>query len=687
MSQRLDYLTYREEVESLQIGKRLPDAVYVHRSVLSAETDALKSLVDGIAKERSEVQEWDVAKLFRRDFKVSLLSYPTFFDECYPTLVKSVTVDLVRNKCRSIDYSKCDNPPILHRKELLLGSDHPSRAEFEEITQEGEKAGLYEESTRIGFKKDWERLIEQKGYKLRNGRLTLQRKQPDITDEATDVEIARHRTAIDRNQLSTPMQFLARAGYLDGAHSVFDYGCGKGHDILELEAHGIDVSGWDPAHRPNDEKRSADVVNLGFVINVIEDQDERAEVLREAFRLAKKVMIVAVMLGGQTTTRRFRAYKDGVVTSRNTFQKYYTQTELKQSIEATLGASAVATGPGLFCVFQDQLEEQAFLIKRQKVRRDWRQLTTRDRATQSVDAQKLVETHAELFRDFWTCCLDLGRIPANDEFDRSPEIRRVIGSHRKAFTASSEYYANEDFVSAQEGRIEDLTVFLALSFFDRREAYRRMPMSLQRDIKAFFDKPSVAYEIAKLALFSVADTSKITEACFNAREKMGCGRLQSDHSLVIPADAVPRLPGSLRIFVGCAMQLYGDLDGVNLVKIHMTSGKVSLMIYDDFKKPLPLLQTRVKIRLRDQEIDWFHYDGEYQPQPLYLKTQYMHESDPCYRAQLEFDRCIASVDGIDLSEFGPTQLELNQLFDANSETLDRLEKRYEKIVSGSPTIQ
>ena len=404
------------------------------------------------------------------------------------------------------------------------------------------------------------------------------------------------------------MSFLARAEYFDGGYSVFDYGCGKGHDILELEAHGVDVDGWDPAHRPEAKKTSADIVNLGFVINVIEERSEREAVLTEAFALAKKLLVVAVMLGGEAITRQFQSYKDGVVTSRNTFQKYYTQVELKQFIESTLSVKAVAAGPGLFCAFKDELEEQTFLVRRQRVQRQWNQLTQRARTAPTVDSQTIIESNSELFKDFWACCLDFGRIPANDEFDRSMELRRAIGSHRKAFDACSDYYSAEDFESARDGRIEDITTFLALSFFERREAYHRMPLSLQRDIKAFFGKPSAAYDLAKLALFSVADTKKITSACFDARERLACGRLESDHSFVVPSDIVSSLPGILRIFVGCAMQLYGDLDDVNLVKIHMTSGKVSLMIYDDFEKPLPLLKTRVKIRLRDQEIDWFYYD-------------------------------------------------------------------------------
>ena len=72
-----------------------------------------------------------------------------------------------------------------------------------------------------------------------------------------------------------------------------------GLDLLELEAHGLDAVGWDPAYRPDGTKRPSDLVNLGFVINVIEDREERCDALRQAFSFAKRILVVSVMLGGE----------------------------------------------------------------------------------------------------------------------------------------------------------------------------------------------------------------------------------------------------------------------------------------------------------------------------------------------------------------------------------------------------
>ena len=95
--------------------------------------------------------------------------------------------------------------------------------------------------------------------------------------------VARHKTAMTRAALSRPMATAAADGLLHPERTVFDYGCGKGDDIRHLRTLGYTVDGWDPTHRPQAERRPADVVNLGYVLNVIERPSERAETLRTAW--------------------------------------------------------------------------------------------------------------------------------------------------------------------------------------------------------------------------------------------------------------------------------------------------------------------------------------------------------------------------------------------------------------------
>ena len=111
--------------------------------------------------------------------------------------------------------------------------------------------------------------------------------------------IERERTALRRTGLSSPMQHLLRFGFLDGRYSLFDYGCGRGDDLRVLERMNIHATGWDPVFRPDAPREPAEIVNLGFVLNVIEDARERDATLKSAFQLAQKLLVVSVMLGYQ----------------------------------------------------------------------------------------------------------------------------------------------------------------------------------------------------------------------------------------------------------------------------------------------------------------------------------------------------------------------------------------------------
>src|SRR5690348_3479955 len=106
-------------------------------------------------------------------------------------------------------------------------------------------------------------------------------------------EIERGRTAIGRTDFSRPIRLAVEAGLLPQGTSIFDYGCGRGHDVQRLCRAGYAADGWDPNHRPSTRPESADVVNLGYVINVIEDPEERSEAVRRAWSLCRRLLIVA----------------------------------------------------------------------------------------------------------------------------------------------------------------------------------------------------------------------------------------------------------------------------------------------------------------------------------------------------------------------------------------------------------
>ncbi len=91
---------------------------------------------------------------------------------------------------------------------------------------------------------------------------------------------------------------------------------------------------------------------------------ERIEALQGAYALTQGVLSVSAMLWS-TGAAKGRPYGDGYLTSRNTFQKYFSQGELQNFIESVLDEQAIPVGPGVFFVFKDRYLEQQFLSGRQ----------------------------------------------------------------------------------------------------------------------------------------------------------------------------------------------------------------------------------------------------------------------------------------------------------------------------------
>ena len=228
----MDAQLFTDLVKQIKGGKQLPDAIYLHKDAFSELPKTLTGFIPAVAKALNiDADEWNLVKLFKKDFRLSLLNYPRFYEDSYPVLNKSINVDLSKLSHRITEYGNSENPPILHRKETMILSDNPHYEHFTQLTCEGENAGLYENTRLIGFQQSWLNLIERHGYELVDGRLFRSSALISANDEKS---IDRYRTAIVRHDLSAPMKTLAKSGFLEGDYSIFDYGCGRGDDLCEL---------------------------------------------------------------------------------------------------------------------------------------------------------------------------------------------------------------------------------------------------------------------------------------------------------------------------------------------------------------------------------------------------------------------------------------------------------------------
>ena len=250
------------------------------------------------------------------------------------------------------------------------------------------------------------------------------------------------------------MKQLLERGLLKKNDTFFDYGCGHGMDIEALQHLGYQASGWDPAFRPNAAKTPAAVVNLGYVLNVIEEPTERIATLREAYSLAERALLVSTMVCGQETDAHSRPYRDGFLTKTNTFQKFYAPGELESLIEQTLDVEASTLGLGMCVVFEATTTRNFSRPIENRRRIDWTEISTQLKFSAPISRERRnvdrYELHKELFEQFWQTLLDLGarRRPANSTAwrrSRKPpaeSIARSPWSSRGTASSSGKWLAS-----------------------------------------------------------------------------------------------------------------------------------------------------------------------------------------------------------------------------------------------------
>jgi DNA phosphorothioation-associated putative methyltransferase len=289
--------------------------------------------------------------------------------------------------------------------------------------------------------------------------------------------VDRSKTAIRRSDLSRPVKCAIADGLLSPLLTFFDYGCGHGQDTDLLAAQGISGSGWDPVFRPSGQLREADVVNLGYVLNVIEDPAERAATLRRAWELARRLLVVSALVRIPGRGNAFTEFGDGVLTRRGTFQKFFDQGELRERLEAELGTAATPATVGVLYVFKDDSLRQEFLANR---------FRRRAAAPKQRISERRFDEHREILGPFMEALTLLGRLPEPEEFPGAPELVTRFGSLKRAFALIRRVTGEDSWRPIRQRRTEDLLVFLALTRFRKRPRLSGYPRTLQRDFRAFF---------------------------------------------------------------------------------------------------------------------------------------------------------------------------------------------------------
>jgi DNA phosphorothioation-associated putative methyltransferase len=434
--------------------------------------------------------------------------------------------------------------------------------------------------------------------------------------------VDRHCTAIERTDLSRPVALMLDDGLLTPQTPFFDYGCGRGGDIHRLAALGYNVAGWDPAYRPDSEIRPSDIVNLGFVINVIEDPSERAQALKNAWALTRCVLVVAARPDWEARTALGRPYGDGILTAKGTFQRFYAQEELRAWIDDLLGVRSIAAAPGVFYIFRDEVRAQAFLaarVRRRPLPRPRIPSLRRPRVSET-----LYEAHRAILDPIVAFIESRGRAPERFELPEAAAAREQFGSVKAALAVVRRVTGDASWSVAQQAAIEDLTVYLALAAFGGRPKFTGLPADIQVDIRAFFGSYKEACAAADALLFRVGDQTAVERACCESM----IGKLTPE-ALYVHVTALPRLVPLLRVYQGCAQALTGSVDGANIIKLNRIEPKVGYQVYPDFDRdPHPSLRASVRADLRRLHVKYRDFTKSENPPILHRKETFVTEDYP-----------------------------------------------------------
>jgi len=149
-------------------GKHVARFSYYHVDLVSTLPTVADFLLESGKRLSSRKPDFNVVKLSRS--RLSFLRYE-HFTEPFPALLTALTCDMACGRSRFTDYSGRRNPPILHRKELLLPSDHPLVPAAVQLTERLDRLGAFKNTARIGTRDGWTARLRSLGLVIEDGEL------------------------------------------------------------------------------------------------------------------------------------------------------------------------------------------------------------------------------------------------------------------------------------------------------------------------------------------------------------------------------------------------------------------------------------------------------------------------------------------------------------------------------------
>lgn len=271
--------------------------------------------------------KYNLIKLDKEKENVTFSFYPHLSTHAHPYLKESVKVNIETgdNKYRKESTS---NPVILHRIETMLESNNDRIPKLKLITKKEESLNMFgkEHKSYIGRRSYWNKLCDSNNI--------LESKSPAVDENH---KIDRWKTAIHRKSPSKPTTIAYENNYIKG--NVFDWGCGNGRDTKYLKELGLTVWSYDKYLKPKPTPSEIDfslidTIICNYVINVIEDKNERSKLIKNLFLSSKKGTTILISARSKkeislcASKSNWKIFGDGFITKKNTFQKGFSLEEL-----------------------------------------------------------------------------------------------------------------------------------------------------------------------------------------------------------------------------------------------------------------------------------------------------------------------------------------------------------------------
>lgn len=426
--------------------------------------------------------------------------------------------------------------------------------------------------------------------------------------------IARHKTAMQRYALSRPLVLATSHRLITPDSTVFDYGCGRGADVRLLRKTGVRANGWDPHFLPDEKLRTADCVNLGYVLNVIENQKERDSTLRKAFGLAQKCLIASVRVDNALNDAE--EFADGVLTKAGAFQKLYSQEEFKQYLEAVLGRRPHMASLGIAYIFTDERLESEYLANLAI----YRPRIFRESVIEQFKRDRLAQRYLSKAKA-------LGRPPLDTEFKLLPKLVERFGPPQRIERIASALLDQDSLTRTREDKRESILTYIAMMRLQGMTPppLRTLPGEIQADIKMLWRSYKAALQAGTDFLFQLGKQEMVKKACGGAR--LG-KRLPED--FYVHKSAEIQLPPLLRLLIFAARQVVGEIE-YDIVKISLDGRKVSFLRYRDFETVAhPDLVYSVKVYLPTSSYSIRNYDSAMNPPILHRKETLLDPLHPQY---------------------------------------------------------